>query len=129
MLEQKSFESKSVDVGHKNVETNGNSWTSFLYSMKSKEPSVSTAPTTSPRKQTFETENKINSTNKGGDTELINLKTNNSDFELTIDLLYSDFKNISSSSLSSEFGEMVSANDLENHNKLILTADLIDFTS
>ncbi|CAJ0920828.1 22506_t:CDS:2 [Entrophospora sp. SA101] len=35
----------------------------------------------------------------------------------------------SSSSLSSEFGEMVSANDLENHNKLILTADLIDFTS
>ncbi|CAH1762065.1 9373_t:CDS:2 [Entrophospora sp. SA101] len=128
MLEQKSFESKNVEVGYKNVETNGNSWTSFLYSMKSKEPSVSTAPTTSPRKQTFETENKINSTNKGGDTELINLKTNNSDFELTIDLLYSDFKNISSSSLSSEFGEMVSANDLENHNKLILTADLIDFT-
>ncbi|CAJ0831371.1 3746_t:CDS:2 [Entrophospora sp. SA101] len=68
MLEQKSFESKNVDVGHKNVETNGNLGTSFLYSMKSKEPSISTAPIISPRKQTFEIENKINSTNKENHT-------------------------------------------------------------
>nr|CAG8618530.1 5938_t:CDS:2 [Entrophospora candida] len=68
MLEQKSFESKNVDVGHKNVETNGNSGTSFLYSMKSEEPSISTAPIISPRKQTFEIENKINSTNKENHT-------------------------------------------------------------
>ncbi|CAH1762972.1 10477_t:CDS:2, partial [Entrophospora sp. SA101] len=93
MLEQKSFESKNVDVGHKNVETNGNLGTSFLYSMKSKEPSISTAPIISPRKQTFEIENKINSTNK------VHYHQN-----------------------------LEKANDLENHNKLILTADSTDFT-
>ncbi|CAJ0845639.1 13078_t:CDS:2 [Entrophospora sp. SA101] len=96
MLEQKSFESKNVDVGHKNVETNGNLGTSFLYSMKSKEPSISTAPIISPRKQTFEIENKINSTNK----VLVHYHQN-----------------------------LEKANDLENHNKLILTADSTDFTS